>query len=343
MSDEPPLEMRWRDLPVGETPDAHAGGLVRRLGEPDLPGDDRFAAIRARITLRGGPRIVRRNFTWVLVVGALLVGTTLGVAAPGLIAPLRERLRPTRTVPPVAPVAPAAAPHRRSGTRVALPPAAAPGPAPQAVMVTPPSEPAPATPAATAAPLPAVAPAAGARRRPPGALVASVAPTPVAAPREAAALATAIRKLRREGDARGALAALDAHAAAFPGGELRAEADLVRVEALLATGERAAALRLLDERADTNPRARQALLVRGELRAAAGRCADAARDLGRVLATPPRDGLDERALFARASCLSRMHDYPAARGDLQAYLRHFPKGPHAPKAAEALGALPATP
>ena len=156
-------------------------------------------------------------------------------------------------------------------------------------------------------------------------------------------LATAIRKLRREGDARGALAALDEYAASFPGGELSAEADLVRVEALLAVGERGAALRLLDERADANPRARQALLVRGELRAAAGRCGEAAGDLGRVLASSRGDALDERALYARASCLSRLHDFSAARRDLDTYLAQFPAGPHAVEVAQTLRALPAAP
>jgi hypothetical protein len=334
--------VRWGDLPAGETPEARAGELVRRIGDPELPGDERMAAIRARITLRRGPRIVRRSFTWALVAGALLIGTTLGVAAPGLIAPLRERLRPLRTVPPEAPAAAPSTPHRRAGARVASTPAPgrAPEPAAEPIALTaPPSDPGPALPATAVAP----AAAAPSRRRPSGTLVASAAPPPAESPREAAALATAIRKLRREGDARGALAALDAYAAVFPGGELRAEADLVRVEALLAAGERGAALRLLDERADTNPRARQALLVRGELRAAAGRCAEAARDLGRVLAAPPRDALDERALFARASCLSRMHDYPGARDDLRAYLQHFSAGRHARDAAEALRALPATP
>jgi tetratricopeptide (TPR) repeat protein len=316
-------EMRWCDLPDGGTPEAEVGRVVRRIGDPELPGDDRLVAIRARITLRRGTRLVRRRFTWVLVVAALLVGTTLGVAARELIAPLRARLRPSERQ---APVAAATESHRRSGARAAAGRAGEAGPVPE-----------------TETPPVAQLAAAPPGRRAPGMRVASAAAPRAEAPREAEALARAIRKLRRDGDARGALTTLDAYAAAFPRGELAAEADLVRVEALLAAGERAVALRLLDERADTNPRARQALLVRGELRAAVGRCAEAARDLARVLAVPPRDGLDERALFARASCLSRGHDYAAARGDLQTYLRHFPQGPHARQAAEGLRALPASP
>ena len=108
----------WRDLPAGATPEARAGDLVRRIGEPDLPGDDRMAAIRARITLRRGPRIVRRSVSWALVVLALMVGTTLGVAAHGLIAPLKARLHIGRVDAPAAAVAPP--PHRRASARTAF-------------------------------------------------------------------------------------------------------------------------------------------------------------------------------------------------------------------------------
>lgn len=329
MTGERPEKTFWRDLPAATTPEAYAGDLLRRIGEPDLPGDDRMAAIRARITLRRGTRIVRRSFTWVPVVAALTIGTTLGVAAHGLIAPLKARLHLERAEAP-AEVAPAPTRQRARGRA--------------AIAANQPSEvaedpPAGAEPAAVT-PSPAVAiprtPAVSTRSHAPGPFSAT-APAPRG---ESALLATALRKLRREADARGALAALDEYAAAFPGGELAAEADLVRVEALLAVGEREAALRLLDDCADANPRARQALLVRGELRAAAGRCADAIRDLDRVLAQPPRDGLDERALFARASCSSRLHDYVAARRDLDTYLGHFSDAPRAAQAAQIRGALP---
>ena len=337
MSADPTDTTLWRDLPAATTPEACAGDLVRRIGEPDLPGDDRMAAIRARITLRRGPRIVRRSFTWILVVSALIIGTTLGVAAHGLIAPLKARLRlePVETPAVAAPPA-----RRRTGGRAAPAPALVPDAAVSAPVPfgPPPSGPQPVGPPTLAADVRAAA--ASARARAPGPLIAAARAQDTAPRREGALLAVALRKLRREGDARGALAALDEYAVAFPNGDLGAEADLVRVEALLAAGERGAALRLLDERADVTPRARQALLVRGELRAAAGRCADATRDLGRVLADPPRDGLDERALFARASCLTRLHDYLAARRDLDTYLGHFPDGPRAVQAAQIRRALP---
>jgi len=328
----------WRDLPPATTPEAYAGDLVRRIGEPDLPGDDRMAAIRARITLRRGPRIVRRSFTWVLVAGALMIGTSLGVAAHGLIEPLRARLhRQPAEAPPAPAPARALAPRHRVGGRAAVAPAV--DPAPPAPAPVPSLEPQPVPPA----PEPASGPRAAAapsrsRASGPAIAVAQAQPPPRS---EGALLATALRKLRREADARGALVALDQYAAAFPNGELGAEADLIRVEALLAAGERGSALRLLDERADANPRARQALLARGELRAAAGRCTEAASDLGRVLGETSRDSLDQRALFARASCLSRLHDYAGARRDLDTYVERFPDGPHAEQAAQIRRALPA--
>jgi hypothetical protein len=330
MSSDTSSPTRWRDLPAGSGVESRAAELIERIGEPDLPGDDRMAAIRSRIALRRGPRVVRRHFKWAVTVALLLIGGALGAGAREWIAPIVSRLRPEARVETPARSAPP--PARGGGKRAARPaaiedPVAPSAPSPPEPEASPIAPPAAATPRLRAAsPRLALAP-------PP--------PAPETS-REAAVLGTAIRKLRRQGDARGALAALDEYAATFPGGELGAEADLVRVEALLAIGERAAALRLLDARAvESSPRARQSLLVRGELRAAAGRCIDATADLTRVLAEPPRDALDERALFARASCLSRLHDTPGARRALEAYLRHFPAGPHATAAAAALQSLPA--
>jgi tetratricopeptide (TPR) repeat protein len=157
---------------------------------------------------------------------------------------------------------------------------------------------------------------------------------------EAGLLGIAIRRLRRDHDARAALAALDERARRFPAGALADEADLVRVETLLALDDRAAALRLLEGRdLAAGPRARQALELRGELRAAAGRCADAVADLDRAVGSSD-DAVAERGLFARASCLTGLGRYPAARRDLEDYLQRFPDGAHAAAVGEALGRLP---
>jgi hypothetical protein len=158
---------------------------------------------------------------------------------------------------------------------------------------------------------------------------------------ESQAVGVALRKLRQNHDARGALAALEQYRASFPNGRLGAEAGLIRVEALLALGDRATALRMLDDDAPLGPgpRARELLVLRGELRASANRCAEAVGDLGRSLSATPHDAVDERALFARASCLSRLHQFDAARRDLEQYRTHFPTGANAAVAASLLQSL----
>ena len=90
---------------------------------------------------------------------------------------------------------------------------------------------------------------------------------------------------------------------------------------------------------DDGPRSRELLILRGELRAAASRCAEAVTDLGHGLSAVPADAVDERALFARASCFTRLHQFAAARGELERYQAHFPSGPHAAEAARILGTL----
>ena len=79
-----PAMNRWTDsTPAPGTPEARAAELVQKMGEPDLPSDERMAAIRSRIVLRRGSRRARRSLTWALVTAALLVGATLGAAARG--------------------------------------------------------------------------------------------------------------------------------------------------------------------------------------------------------------------------------------------------------------------
>jgi Flp pilus assembly protein TadD len=158
---------------------------------------------------------------------------------------------------------------------------------------------------------------------------------------ESQAIGVALKKLRQQHDARGALEALDRYRTSFPNGRLQAEAGIIRVEALLVLSDRAAALRLLDDDAmiGQGPRSRELLVLRGELRASANRCVEAVGDLGRGLSAAPHDAVDERALFARASCLSRLHRFQAARGDLEQYQAHFPNGTYAALAANLLQSL----
>lgn len=160
-------------------------------------------------------------------------------------------------------------------------------------------------------------------------------PEPIAASRvaatespstgEARQLVEAIRRLRNDHDARGALSLLDmiqsSSAATFAD-----EIALVRVEALLDLGDRAAALAVLDSLPLPDiPRGEELLVLRGDLRAGAKRWADAIGDYtrGTAAATPQ---LVERSLFGRASCRMGVGETAFARSELQDYLQRFPNG-----------------
>ena len=349
---------RWRDispesLGQGEAEQderaaARAAVIVRQIGEPVLPSAATMEAVRARIALRRGPRPrVRRGLTWAMVTFVLMFGATLGAAAHSWIS-MRWTAWKTNPAPVEMPASP---------TRPKLQARNRPAPA-TAVVEAPPILPAPEVPPPVAQ-HPTVPPEQPTHRQRSTLKLASVAPVPFPVQSrppdadgasESQAIGVALRKLRQNHDARGALAALDQYRNAFPNGRLEAEAGLIRVEALLAFGDRAAALRLLDDDAnDTNdandsafghgPRARELLVLRGELRASASRCAEAVGDLGRSLSATLHDAVDERALFARASCLSRLHQFDAARRDLEQYQVHFPTGANAALAASLLQSL----
>ncbi len=155
---------------------------------------------------------------------------------------------------------------------------------------------------------------------------------------ESRILAQAIRKLRVDGDAAAALALLDEHRARFPRGELAVEALLSRVAALRLLDRTTEALALLDGAGlEVLPRGRELRVLRGELRALAGRCAEASTDFEQTLAEDPSGELGERALYGRASCRSRLGDREGARADGFLYLSRFPDGPYAARLRAALG------
>lgn len=143
--------------------------------------------------------------------------------------------------------------------------------------------------------------------------------SPLAA--EARLVAAALRQLRARRDGRGALAMLDAYAARFPDGALAGEGRAARIEALLAVGDKVAALALLDRGAATP----EHVLLRGELRLGAGRIEEARRDFESAL-IGRRDEIEARALYGRAACRVAAGDEVGARADLEAYVRRFPKG-----------------
>jgi tetratricopeptide (TPR) repeat protein len=153
--------------------------------------------------------------------------------------------------------------------------------------------------------------------------------------REAASLERAVRALRREGDPVGALRAIDDYLAAYPDGVLRADAELAQIEAWLRIGKSQEALTALDRLSLSGlPRSREFTVVRGELRAAQGRCRQAVHDF--AAAVQGSDDLAERALVGRADCRAQKGDRAGARADLDDYLRRFPSGRFAARARQAL-------
>ena len=208
------------------------------------------------------------------------------------------------------------------------------------------SLPSPSPPGAQAALQPA---AAGSPR------LAAIAPKPTLPPppSEQALLSRAVRSLRSEHRPASALAVLDEYVARFPSGSLLPEATRLRTEALLALGQKPAALAELNrEPVPGTAGGEESRLVRGELHAAAGRWQEALVDfdavVGARLAHEPtarpstsaklRERF-ERALWGRASARSHLGDDAGARADLNECLRRFPQGRFASQAARLLGEL----
>jgi hypothetical protein len=140
--------------------------------------------------------------------------------------------------------------------------------------------------------------------RPPAA--ATPAPSTAGLGDEARLLRRAIEELRQERDPRAALVALDEHRARFPGGVLRADADVLRVEVLLALDRDGEALALLERLPlSGTPRGDELRVTRGELRAAHD-CAAALADFERVLRESPSAAVAERARRGRDLCTGRL-------------------------------------
>jgi tetratricopeptide (TPR) repeat protein len=145
--------------------------------------------------------------------------------------------------------------------------------------------------------------------------------------------------LRTSHEPQAALAALDEHRHRFPSGELAPEANRLRAEALLLLGRKATLLEELDRSLLGETASDEWVVLRGELRAAAGRWQAALADFDAVVRTHPINsgsGAEtndwrarahiERALWGRASARSHVGDDAGARADLREYLRRFPDG-----------------
>jgi tetratricopeptide (TPR) repeat protein len=159
--------------------------------------------------------------------------------------------------------------------------------------------------------------------------------------REEQLLGEALHALRRTHDPATALRALDAHTAGFPAGHLRQERELLRSEALVALHRDPEALAVLDAlELEALPASGYRLLVRGELRARAGRWRQAIADLELALAaieSGPDRALLERALWARTVARQRNGDAAGARTDCLRLLGLHPEGQFAADAARLCG------
>jgi tetratricopeptide (TPR) repeat protein len=157
---------------------------------------------------------------------------------------------------------------------------------------------------------------------------------------EAKLLGKAVEQLRREQNPKAALATLQQYFSRYPQGELRGEAEVTRVEALLGSARSSEALRHLERLYRSGfadlPRPLELALQRAELLADAGRDPEAASAFSEVLARQPAPALEERALFGRAVCRARTGDEEGMRADLDEYLRRFPDGRFAAEARERL-------
>jgi hypothetical protein len=164
---------------------------------------------------------------------------------------------------------------------------------------------------------------------------AKVAPAAVDSLSEERLLAAAVRSLRAQSDPQAALVALNEYRTRFPRGRLLAEADVLRVGALLALHREGEALDTLD-RLDFSrmPGGIERQLQRGELRASAGRWQDAQNDFNHVLLRAHNQDRDvtERALWGRAQSHARLGSKTSASVDAEEYLRRFPKGRFAAQA-----------
>jgi TolA-binding protein len=183
---------------------------------------------------------------------------------------------------------------------------------------------------------------------PPPAVSAPVSPpvaaSPTAAPSEQSLLTAALEKLRAAHEPRAALALLDEYRRRFPTGAFAPEAARLRTEALLLVGRKTAALDELEGGASSSTSPDERRVLRGELRAAAGRWQAACADFDDVVrahagAIDSRwTDLVERALWGRASCRGHLGDETATKADLREYLHRFPDGRFAKQASRLLGA-----
>lgn len=328
-----PLTERLTDLAgSGDAATRRAAELLSRMPRPTPLSGAALARIEERLLPTGpgpgpgpgpGGSSVGTALRWVGL------GTAVVVAAAGSAFLLGERHQRTVLHPvPEAPVAspqpvqlplpaPVVAAQQEPAAPTLMPPPAVESPPAhpaRPLRSAPRSRPAPASSAAV--PQPAPQPTAAASAEPESGLLA-----------ESRLLGKALHQLHQERDAQAALGSLTAYELRFPHGMLGEEAQAARIDALLLLERRDEALSLLD-RTTFNRLARggELRVVRGELRAAGGRCGEAIGDFSWTLSHQPTASMAERALYGRAACRAKLHDTDGAHADYQDYIGRFPNG-----------------
>jgi hypothetical protein len=286
----------------GDSVDARIGELFRSVRAPEPLAPAELARVGVRLRARSAPRVPAIRYAVLLATG-MLAGTGFAVAAYGV----------QRLVDAPRPASPA--PVLETSTSVQLP-----APLRQA------TEPQP----------PVLEEKPNAEASKPS-LAAFPEPSSGALGRESELLARALAKLRREKDASGALTLLEQHTREFPNGALRLEADVARLDALLALGRDTEALGLLERLPiDRLGRGAELRVLRGELRARRDPN-KALLDFDRAFAMELAPEIEERARFGRAASRLRVGDETGGRADLAAYLERYPAGRFAEEARRRLG------
>ncbi len=315
-------------LPEGEAPHE-----VRRMFREarELPDEDLPKLMwRIRASQRRRATLPRRVLRLVLVVGGVF-------CMGGFVGAYWGRRQSTIVAPPPAPAASPKSPRWPSPLPTSATPPAPAETVPDQTKVERVPRPRPrARVAMVSRPTPIAEPA------PP-----TAPPSPIAA--EQALVGRAMQALRDDHEPQTALALLGEHARQFPTGAFRSEANLLRIEALLALGRKDEALAMLDRAPImAAPNRDEQLVLRGELRSTNGRWVEAKEDFdhvlrrhGEALAAPAKAReVQERALWGRAAARSRLGDEAGARADLELYLDLFPEGRFARRASKLLDAAP---
>lgn len=159
-------------------------------------------------------------------------------------------------------------------------------------------------------------------------------------PADVALLGRVFSALRRDRAPEVALAMLATDGAQLATGPLALEALTARVEALQALDRPGEALVALDAHAADHGLGVPLTVLRGELRAAAGRCPAARADFEQAARVKGvRDQLHQRCLYGIAICFMTEGDADRARQSLRTYLDAYPSGRFAETATAALNQL----